>query len=199
MSMNWFWNRCRRQQAKLSLLASGVLSESERIEIERHLVSCADCRSHYDQIKIVTASLAIFRGSMTDCEPSPAARQHWAQAIRAARSSPSLPLGVRGSDLGNRPKPSFARLCGQLFWPCRHAWGAIAVAWFVMWAVNWGQPATGDAARPQSANRPAITQTFAEEQRLLAQLIPPFDRDPAEAPPRKPLPHSEAQTPWLIG
>jgi hypothetical protein len=63
-----------------------------------------------------------------------------------------------------------------------------------MWMVNWGQPKARDATAPAT-----ITQTFDEQRRVLAELIPATDREPAEAPRRTPLPHSEWQRPRVIG
>jgi hypothetical protein len=63
-----------------------------------------------------------------------------------------------------------------------------------MWVVNWGHPAIHDGTAPS-----AITQTFEEQKRLLAELIPATDREPADAPRRPPRPHSEGQRRWLIG
>jgi anti-sigma factor RsiW len=187
MSMNWLFNQCRRRRQNLCLLASGALPEMERDDLESHLAACADCRSHYEQIKSLTASLADYRDSVASLEPSQAARQTWARAMRAAsqpqRTGESRP-----------PVPTRSGWWREIFWPCRHAWGGIAALWFVMWMLNWGQPAIHDGTAPV-----VITQTFEEQRRLLAELIPATDREPADAPRRQPPPHSERQRPWVIG
>jgi hypothetical protein len=47
--MKWFVNSCRHRQT-IALLASGVLAESERIELERHLAVCAVCRKYNEEL-----------------------------------------------------------------------------------------------------------------------------------------------------
>lgn len=184
--MKWFSNQCHRRRQSLSLLASGALPESERKEMERHLVDCPDCRSHYEQIKSVAVSLADYRASVANFEPTQAARRHWARAIRAASQSEGVERG--------QPKLARGGWWHELFWTCRHAWGGIAALWLVMWAVNWERPQIHEAAASAT-----ITQTFREERQMLAELLPPTAREPAEAPRRKPSPHSEKSKPWLIG
>ena len=53
--MNWY--HCRRRP-EISLLASGVLGEEEKIELECHLAGCQECRSYYGEIKALTMPLA---------------------------------------------------------------------------------------------------------------------------------------------
>jgi len=189
--MNWFPNQCRRFRQSLSLLAGGALPARERDEVERHLADCADCHRHYEQIKNLTASLADYRNSVAGLEPTPAARQQWARAIRAA-SQPE------GASRDNREQ-STARWWHEVFGRGRSAWVGIAVLWIVMWAVNWGRPGSDASTGAGSALAPVITQTFEEQQRLLAELIPPSDREPAATPRRKRSPRSEGQRPWLVG
>lgn len=184
--MKWFSNQCHRRRQSLSLLAGGALPASERKELERHLVVCPDCRNHYDQIKGVAVSLAEYRASVAGLEPTQAERRRWARAIRTASHPEGLGRGL--------PKPDEGGWWHELFWSCRHAWGGIAALWLVMWAVNWERPQIHNAAVTS-----AVTQTFGEERRMLAELLPPTAREPAEAPRRKPSPHSEKSKPWLIG
>jgi anti-sigma factor RsiW len=191
MSMNWFFNPCRHQRQNLRLLAAGVLPEREQRETKRHMAGCADCQAHYQQIRNLAASLADYRGSVAGVEPTPAARQRWARALRSASRSES----AGRDDL----KAGLARWWGELFHPYRRAWGGIAALWLVMWAVNWERPGSHGASGAGSSAPPVITQTFEEERRMLAELIPPADREPADAPRRKPSPRSERPTPWLIG
>jgi hypothetical protein len=188
MNMKWFLSRCRRRQQDISLLAGGALSGAERSEIESHLAVCADCRAQYERIKSVTVPLSGLRASVAQIEPRVAAQQRWARDIRAA--------GAQGVAGPMEPDRSFNDWWRELFWSCRHVWGGIAALWLVMWAVNWGQP--GSHAAAASGSPPVITQTFEEEREALAELLPPFDREPAEPPRRNPPPHSERQRAWII-
>jgi anti-sigma factor RsiW len=175
MNMNWFGNQCRRWKQSLSLLASGELPESEREKTERHLRDCADCRSYYEQIKNVTQSLADYRESVAAVEPTQAATQRWAWAIKTAD--------------GVKSKPSWREWWHELCWSCRYAWGGFATLWLVMWMINREPPEI------QGATASAATQTFAEERRMLAELLPVAHVEPADEPRRKGSPRSEWRGP----
>jgi anti-sigma factor RsiW len=184
MNMNDFFNPCRRYRQGLSLLAGGGLPEMEKNEIERHLTDCADCRNNFQQLKGVTKSLADYRESARSVEPTQAARQRWAKAIRAAAQSQRVEPEISNS--------SWNQWWNELFWSCRRAWVGIAAAWFVIWWVNWEPSQTHGAI----ASSTQATQTFAEQRRFLAELMPVGNSESAEEPRRKP--RSETQRPWLI-
>jgi len=183
MNMNWFLTRCHRHRQNLSLLAAGALPEPDKVVIERHLADCPACRSHYQQILHVTASIADFRRSVAGVEPTPAARQHWARAIKAAGR-----VGNPGE-----AEPSRGTWWHELCWSCRYAWGGFTALWIAMLIINWEERPSVYNAAPATA----ITQTFAEERRLLAELIMPAPAEPAEKPRSKPGPRSEADRPFV--
>lgn len=182
--MNRFFNRCRRRQQNLSLLASGALSDAEKNELEQHLADCPECRSYFQQLQSVTKSLADYRESVANVEPTQAAKQRWARAIKAA-ARPELAEPQKSA-------PSAVNWFHELFWSSRRAWVGIAAAWFLMWWINWERPQIHNAT-----GTIAVTQTFTEERRMLAELMPVSNSEPAEEPHRKPPPHSERQKPWV--
>jgi anti-sigma factor RsiW len=191
MNVNWFLNRCRRRRQDLYLLAGGVLPETERDEIERHLAECDGCRRHYAQIKGVAVSLAEYRESLGGLEPTQAARRDWARAIRTAGKSEGDGRGKTVNSPGGWWR--------EVFRPHRQAWAGIAALWLVMWLVNWGRSGSDVGARTDSTPASAMTQSFDEQRRLLAVLIQPAEAEPADAPRRQLPPHSARQRPWLIG
>ena len=184
MNMNGFFNQCRRRRQSLSLLASGALPETEKNELERHLADCPDCRNHFQQLKGVTNSLADYRESVASLEPTQAAKQRWARTIQAAGQPKRIEM--------QKPAPSLTKWWHELFWSSRRAWAGIAAAWLLMWWMNWERPPVHDVAGAF-----IVTQTFSEERRMLAELMPISNSESADEPRRKPSPHSERQRPWV--
>jgi hypothetical protein len=92
-------------------------------------------------------------------------------------------------------------LCRQLWleliWPCRRTWAGLAAVWMALVVFNLTQTEPTRPAVAKSNTSPAELQmAFAEQQRLLAELIgPPPQPAPAEPPRRKPAeqPRSERQ------
>lgn len=87
----------------------------------------------------------------------------------------------------------------ELFWPCRHAWTGMAALWIVMWGINSGLSGGEQNLATSSTAVPAMLQAMKEQRQLLAELIPPSHRQPAE-PPRhnQPQPRSERHVEMFI-
>ncbi len=197
--MKWFANSCRGHRQTIALLASGVLAEAERIELAKHLVICAQCRKYSGELQAVIQPLAGWKETFAEIEPRQAARLRWTRMVMEAHRPFTHIWGE-----GEERKHSIASgnlIIGwwrELIWPQRRAWAGIAALWLVMWALNWGSPGTA-GGKVSAATAPMAAQTFEEERRMLAELFPPVEREPAEAPRRKPAPHSDWQKPWVIG
>lgn len=182
-------NRCNRET--ICLLASGALAEQEKVEAENHLAACACCREYYDEVKSLAAPLANWERNFARIEPSQTLQTRWANAIKNSGESKSanpLSLAVR------------AVWC-ELIWPCRHAWTGMTALWLVMWGINSGlNGGENNRLMAHSTPIPAMLQAMEEQRQLLAELIPPSNRQPAEPPRRnQPQPRSEMQTVWAIG
>ena len=182
-------NRCNREN--ICLMASGALAEQEKVEAENHLAACGCCREYYDEIKSLAAPLANWERTFARIEPSQFLQMRWANAIKTADEPTSVhPLRL-----------VIRTLWRELIWPCRHAWTGLAALWLVLWGINSGliggekiQLASG------SAPVPAMLQAMEEQRQLLAELIPPASKQPAEPPRRHhPQPRSDRQTVWAIG
>ncbi len=190
--MKWFANNCRRHREAISLLACGALPPAEQGEIENHLAACARCREYYQEIQNVAAPLVHWKQKLTQLEPDHAAQLRWAEAVASVRPAEPLPsLAPRTAS------PGWWR---ELIWPLRHAWAGIAAVWLVMWAVNWERPEAPQTTRNENyAAMPVILGTMEEQSRMLAELMPPATREPAEPPRRNPPPRSERQRTWATG
>jgi hypothetical protein len=82
----------------------------------------------------------------------------------------------------------------ELIWPCRRAWAGIAALWVVMWGINRGLSDTQNAAlNVSSVSAPALFEALEEQRRMLTELIPPANSQPAEPPRRNPRPRSDRQ------
>jgi hypothetical protein len=84
------------------------------------------------------------------------------------------------------------KLWQELVWPCRRTWAGLAVIWLLLLAANIEMKgpsvmALGDHSVPTAE----VVRSFAEQQRLLAELLQP-PASPPPAPPRpNPQPRSE--------
>src|SRR5689334_18784946 len=107
--MNRFSKRCRRCREAISVLATGGLPEKERSAAEIHLGQCADCRNYAEQIKNLAVPFAVWKQSLAQIEPTPAAQSRWAQAVRSASAGPA------------EPAKSSSNWWSDVIWPCRHA------------------------------------------------------------------------------
>jgi hypothetical protein len=174
---------CERYRERLSLLASGALSQSEQGDVDLHLSECAGCREYFDELKRVTAPLGTWENTFARVEPSQAARLRWAREIKAAEVPQPTPFAM---------KFSLSVLWRELIWPCRRAWTGMAALWVVMLWINFGDSdhrAASLIARSKPA--PGTWQALEEQRRLLAELIPPGTSQRSEPPRREPRPRSE--------
>lgn len=83
----------------------------------------------------------------------------------------------------------------ELIWPSRRTWAGLAAAWVALAVFNLAQTEPARPVLAKSTTSPAeLRMAFAEQQRLLTELIgPPLQPVPAEPPRRKPAdqPRSE--------
>jgi hypothetical protein len=183
------WHRCRRRK-DICLLAAGALDEEEKIELQRHLAACRECRIYYGQINSLTAPLAGWEKNFSSIQAAPAAQMRWAAAVREAGASSAL----RQPPLKN----VWSVLWGELIRPSRHAWAGMAALWVLMLAVNAqlsDHRAGGAGARASSSQD--MIQAWVEQNRVLAELTQPAFTVPA-APPDLPRPRSQRARDWEI-
>ncbi len=182
--MKWFWNRCRRRR-DVCLLATGALCDEERLELERHLAACGECRSYYGEIKALAAPLADWEKDFSAVEVTPAARKRWARAVQET-GAPSL------------LKNAWRIIWCELIRPSRYAWSGMAALWVAMLVINGqisGPRMSGAGDRASSPQK--MIQAWEEQNRVLAELARPAYVVPAP-PPIIPRPRSQKEQDWAM-
>ncbi len=186
--MKWIWNRCRRRP-EISLLAARALGEEEKIELQRHLAVCGECRNHYAEIKTLTAPLAGWEKNLSAIEATPPARMRWTKAVHEA-GAPS----ARGQFA---PNNFWHIVWDELIWPSRLAWTGIAALWVAMLTVNASLSDHRSDAGARASSTQEIMQAWAEQNRVLAELVQPSFTRPAPSP-NLPRPRSQRERNWEI-
>lgn len=86
--MNWYFNKCRRHEAALSLLAAGVLAEDEQQPLSLHLAQCAACRARLESLRTISTHLAGFAENLPRTEAPESLRRRWMSAVHAPAPQP---------------------------------------------------------------------------------------------------------------
>ena len=89
LDMKWFFGACRQQRQQLSLLAAGVLPDSERAAALAHLEACAGCQRYYEEMRTLSGSLSAWSQTTPNIQPTPAWRARWTRSVD--RENPSQP------------------------------------------------------------------------------------------------------------
>ena len=88
-----------------------------------------------------------------------------------------------------------AKVWAELIWPSRWAWAGMAALWLAVLAANLEMKATSPAAPAlRSAHSRELMQAFAEQRRLLAELVRPVNPPPAAPARPNARPRSERPT-----
>ena len=159
--MKWLFGQCQRQ--KVCLLASGVLSEQEAVEVESHLATCADCRKFYAEIKMTTQPFASWENHFEHIKPRSSAQLRWAKAIESENRSKPIALF----------SPGFVLLeCWrQLVWPSRRTWAGLAAVWVVILVANLNLKASGPGVIATNSSGSAdFIMAFRDQELVLAEL-----------------------------
>ena len=193
--MKWFLNRCERHRESICILASGVLPQQERREVEKHLAACAGCRKYYDEIKLVTVPLANWEKHFAHIEPDQTLRTRWAKAIQAAgEPKPNRPFS---------PGPAFRARWRDTLYSLRWHLAGMSAAWLVVALLNFGPspaPANIMSSQKDSPSPRQLLMALRENRRQLLELIEPPVTEPAP-PPRAPVPspRSELRSATVMG
>jgi anti-sigma factor RsiW len=186
--MKWIWHRCRRRQ-DTSLLAAGGLGEEEKIELERHLAECEECRNYLVELKTLTAPLAGWEKNLSALEATSAARMRWAKAVQdSGGPAPSGQPWVQNL---------WRIVWDELIWPNRRAWAGMAALWVAMLALNLSWSEHRGEAGTSAGSSQEMMLAWAERNLVLAELArPSFVVD--AAPANLPRPHSQMKRSWEI-
>jgi len=182
--MNWFLNPCRRYRQNLCLLASGLLSESDRAGIEKHLAECADCRSYHGEIKTVTAPLAGWEKHFAHIEPGAAVRLRLTKAIASADKAKPI--------RAFKPEVILRDCWQQLIWPSRRIWAGLTAVWVLLLVTNVSMRDSSQIAVVRTSPTPEMIMSFRQQEKILAELIGPNEtRNSLPPKPSLPRPSSE--------
>lgn len=183
--MKWSWNRCRRYEEDLSLLATDVLAAQERDGVEAHLDECPACQARFAELRAVAGYGGQLRSALPQVEPSAALRRRWMTAVRGSvhpqREITAAPIAAWRS--------------GR-----RVAWGSLAAMWALVLFFRFSAP---DAPRPVSlaAAPPSLRQVLLvlkveqRESSIRASADDPTKNQPERPdalPPRSQRPGADA-------
>jgi anti-sigma factor RsiW len=162
--MKWFSNPCRRYRKDLSLLASGVLADSESGEVKSHLAACPDGRNYYAEMKAVVTPLAHGPQNLEHIEPTQAARNRWARDIQAA-GRPKLVHHLTTAE-------TFREWYCDVIWSSRRVWAGLAAVWLLILAghVSLGEHLANRAAKFSPASQ-AMIMAVKDRDNILAEIL----------------------------
>jgi hypothetical protein len=114
----------------------------------------------------------------------------WREEILATANSASRPAP-------HAPRPGFLSTLNHqlstLLWPNQKAWACLAVAWLLIFTVNFSFRDKSDViAKKSSPPSPELIMALQQQKHMLAELIGPQETSVAE-PPRRFLPHPRSE------
>ena len=117
----------------------------------------------------------------------------WREEILATANSASRPAP-------HAPRPGFLSTLNHqlstLLWPNQKAWACLAVAWLLIFTVNFSFRDKSDViAKKSSPPSPEMILALREQGKLFAELVGPDEM--RDATPPKPQPHSERRPQFL--
>jgi hypothetical protein len=162
--MKRFFNPCRRHRRDIALLAAGALPEPDRESMENHLATCAPCRAYLAELQCAAVPVAKWAESAANLQPSAAAKDRWACAVRAAAGPRPVPTA--------EPSSTFGDWWHDVVWSSRRVWAGLAAVWMLILAGNLSlhdhpQGFTARSSRPAKE----IMMAFKDRQTTLADLL----------------------------
>lgn len=126
--MNWLFNKCRRHEADLSLLAAGMLPEDEQQPLSLHLARCAACRAKLEELRKISTRLAGLGGNLPQVEATEALRRRWMASVRESAVS------------GIAPAPAGEGVFSAWLTGRRLALGSLAATWTLVLFFRFSAP-----------------------------------------------------------
>jgi hypothetical protein len=161
---------------------SGDLPKADRVDVESHLATCADCRSYRDELGSMTALLTVSRELCSDVELRETARMRWARDFEAALEP--------DHSIVARVLFTFLDWTRDMIWPCRRMWAGLAAIWIAILGLNASQRAEQEA-RASHAPSPEIMRALLAREGFLTGPSRGAEHD-VEAPRQSaPRPRSE--------
>jgi len=114
MNVNWLFNKCRRYETSVSLLAAGALPEADREQVLAHFAKCESCRAKVAELVKLARSLTEAGQRLPEVEAPVSLRRRWMAEVRASvRERDSVPTPLLPSWLTGR----------------RLAWSSLGAMW----------------------------------------------------------------------
>jgi len=190
LDMKWLFGSgsCGPQRQQLSLLAAGMLTDSERAAARAHLEACAGCRRYFVEMRTLSGTLSAWSQTTPDLEPTPAWRARWMRSIALEQEALPEPLiaGWRALLLGRR---------GTL--------AGLAAVWTLILFFRLTTPEVSLAKSHSALPAPRdMLRVFQMQERLLSQwqTLPNAapEHQPADRPP-KPVPSPRSDEHGKVG
>ena len=108
------------------------------------------------------------------------------QVLTGLPAARNVEAGEPGRSAEHRLPAALRKIWLELIWPSRRAWAGLAALWLIVLAVNLEMKAAFPVARA-AGQVPAseVVQAFAEQRRVLAELLPPVKSPRVRAMPPK--------------
>jgi anti-sigma factor RsiW len=180
MNVNWRILACRRHRKDLSLVATGLMTESEAPAALQHLADCPACQHKVAQWQSLARIGAQSSATDPSIFPQPSLRERWTQQILDA--SPREPAV-------NGPLEIPAPWAIGTLW--RQPAGLLALAWLLV-AFFW-------FSAPRISKAPASGDALSWRQ-IIAVLQPPSEPAPQTAlPAEAPTARTNSALPGPLG
>jgi hypothetical protein len=124
--MKWLFNKCRRYEAGVSLLAAGALPKEERTWVAAHLAECAACRARLAELKSLATGLTRLGQSLPQVEPPASLQRRWMKQVRESAKPETV-------------HPTCADIFGWLSGR-RAAWSSLVAVWGLILFFNVAAP-----------------------------------------------------------
>jgi anti-sigma factor RsiW len=154
--MKWLFNKCRRYEAGVSLLAAGALPEEERTGVVAHLAGCAACRARLVELQSLAYGLTRLGESLPQVEPPASLQRRWMKQVRESAKPETV-------------HPT----CGEIFgWLSgrRAAWGSLAAVWGLILFFNVTAPEVQMASQATLPVAPGVLWQMFKLDRQTAML-----------------------------
>ncbi len=189
MNVTWLWNKCRRQEERLSLLAASLLPEEERPKADAHLARCPSCQARLAVLRRLASQLDQAGRQLPPVQPAAALRARWQQAV----------LGEPAAAGRRQPcvEPVGAGWLESWFTGGRWAWGTVGLCWLL---IALCQVASPQAPKPVVATAPV---SWSDVLLVWERTRPQGEPDSRagershDAAPQRPPPRSQRATPTV--
>jgi hypothetical protein len=183
MNVNWWFNRCRRYQEPIALLAAGLGSAAEQRRAEQHLDNCTACREQFRELSLLAKGLARLKTEAEQVRPGASLRVRWVEQIKDVRED-DKPRSALG---GRRPGDWGWAVSGSS-WLIRGLGAAVCV--LLAFALGYWHGRAGhadllqnaDVVRETLALFPNRVRAIVEDKRGLNLVLSDSDNVPVSAP-----------------